>query len=109
MLMARGNAGILQQASDLIHLMIFSIHLGYFHWLLRHCGADYLNTDIELGCRPRWLVVEMVHAQCALRASQVGYRLYSRQAADFVVPPHAAMLSRDLLQLAMHHYDAVRT
>lgn len=50
----------------------------------------------------------MVYAQSALRASQVGYRIYDRDVADFVVPSHAAILSNDLLRLALHHYDAVR-
>ena len=45
----------------------------------------------------------------ALRASQTGYQTYSQDAADFVVPPHAALLMHDLLQLALHHYDVVRT
>lgn len=53
--------------------------------------------------------MEMVYAQSALRASQVGYRIYSREAKDFVVPSHAKMLTGILLQLALHHYDAVRT
>jgi len=76
---------------------------------VRLCGPTYLNVDIELDCRPRWLVVEMVYAQSELRASQVGYRIYSRETGDFVVPSHAAVLAQALLQLALHHYDAVRT
>jgi hypothetical protein len=77
--------------------------------MLRLYGAEYLSTDTEMGRRPRWLVVEMVYAQSALRASQTGYRTYSRDAADFVVPSHAALLTHDLLRLALHHYDVVRT
>jgi len=51
----------------------------------------------------------MVYAQSELRSSQVGYRNYSLETGDFVVPSHAAVLAQALLQLALHHYDAVRT
>lgn len=88
---------------------MFTPQSGKSHWMLRPGGADYLSVYVEMGCRPRWLVVEMVYAQSALRASQTGYRTYSRDAADFVVPSHASVLTNDLLQLALHRYDAVRT
>ena len=105
--MARGNAGISRYAPR--DVILNSCYLGYFRQILRLCGADYLSICIEMGCRPRWLVVEMVYAQSALRASQTGYRTYSRDAADFIVPSHAAILTNDLLRLALHRYDVVRT
>ena len=69
-----------------------------------HC----LRIYIDMGRRPRWLVVEMVYAQSALRASQTGYRSYCRDATYSAVPSHAAVLTNDLLRLALHRYDAVR-
>lgn len=72
-------------------------------------GATNLNICIEMACRPRWLVVEIVYAQSALRASQAGYRHYSRDTTTHIVPSHVTALTNDLLRLSLHRYDAVRT
>lgn len=81
---------------------------GVRFWL---CYFIFQNAEysLEYYCRPRWLVVEMVYAQNALRASQAGYRYYSEELGDFVAPPHVPLLLEDLLVLSLHRYDAVRT
>nr|PNR33085.1 hypothetical protein PHYPA_025028 [Physcomitrium patens] len=67
------------------------------------------NADGKGKRRPRWLVVEIVYAQSALRASQAGYRHYSRDTTTHIVPSHVTALTNDLLRLSLHRYDAVRT
>jgi hypothetical protein len=72
--------------------------------------VNFITNPQGRGKRwPRWLVVEMVHARNALRASQNGYRHYQRGVDKFVAPSHVALLSKDLLTLSLHHYDAVRS
>ena len=51
-----------------------------------------------------WIIVERTMLHFMWRASQVGWRGHLSTA-----PAHVATLSKDLLNLALHNYAAVRS
>lgn len=65
------------------------------------CSQMVLCVPLD---RPVWIIVERTMLHFMWRASQVGWRGHLSTA-----PAHVATLSKDLLNLALHNYAAVRS
>lgn len=58
--------------------------------------------------RPRWALVDKAYMHNTWRASQSSFHLY-RTRADVSPSSHAILLMDDLINLALHRYEAVRS
>ncbi|KAJ8423540.1 hypothetical protein Cgig2_024257 [Carnegiea gigantea] len=71
-------------------------------------GPAFKHAVLPFQSRPRWALVDKAYMHNTWRASQSSFHLY-RTRADVSPSSHAILLMDDLINLALHRYEAVRS
>lgn len=72
-------------------------------------ASNYITDHHVMGQRrPKWMIIQLSLLHNTWRASQSRYNWYRAQAEGSLVPYHIMVVTKDLIKLALHNYDAVR-